>query len=465
MFFDLFSPQEALQFFEANELPRPLVIRTNTLKAKRRDLAKTLIGRGVSLEPLAEWSKVGLKINDSKVPIGATPEYLAGYYILQSPSSFLPVMALCPQPDEVVLDMAAAPGGKTTYIAQLMKNKGVILANDIQKDRTKALYANCQRLGLVNVIISNYDGRKLPSVIQNVDRVLLDSPCSGLGLISRDPSMKTQKNFKEIKMLAKLQKELLLAGIDCLNPHSKTGGYLVYSTCSISVEENEAVIDYVLRHRYVKIVDSGLPVGVPGVTAYKKYRFPQTMKMARRIYPHVHNMDGFFVCKLRKFANGAKKKAYDIEAEAAAKKAEGKKKKKAKAKAGDDKTKKEEAEKSEEEEEYNVQEGEDDEGEEIEPEAEENNEEPEPEELAGEEDLGEAREDDVEAAEPDQGVKEEDVPSDEPAAQDENEEEEKEAAKPQKTMKRQKKEQAKSKAMAVKPGKKHKKHKADQDDE
>jgi len=174
-------------------MPRPLVIRTNTLKVKRRDLAKTLIGRGVSLEPLAEWSKVGLKINDTKVPLGATPEYLAGYYILQSPSSFLPVIALCPQPEEKVLDMAAAPGGKTTYISQLMKNKGVVIANDIQKDRTKSLHANCQRLGVTNAIITNYDGKKLPQIMQNFDRVLLDSPCSGLGLLSRDPAMKMQK--------------------------------------------------------------------------------------------------------------------------------------------------------------------------------------------------------------------------------------------------------------------------------
>jgi 25S rRNA (cytosine2870-C5)-methyltransferase len=93
------------------------VIRTNTLKAKRRDLAKVLIQRGVQLEPVAEWSKVGLKIFESKVPIGATPEYLAGHYILQSASSFLPVIALAPQPNERIIDMAAAPGGKTTYIA------------------------------------------------------------------------------------------------------------------------------------------------------------------------------------------------------------------------------------------------------------------------------------------------------------------------------------------------------------
>lgn len=110
----------------------------------------------------------------------------------------MPVIALCPLPDEQILDMAAAPGGKTTYIAQLMKNKGVIIANDLQKPRTKALYANCQRLGVTNVIITNYDGRKLPKINNNFDRVLLDSPCSGLGLISRDPSIKSQKVIQKL---------------------------------------------------------------------------------------------------------------------------------------------------------------------------------------------------------------------------------------------------------------------------
>ena len=115
--FSLFAPAEALEFIEANENARPLTIRTNTLKTKRKDLAKALIQRGVQLDPIAEWSKVGLKIYESTVPIGATPEYLAGHYILQSPSSFLPVMTLAPQPNERILDMAAAPGGKTSYIA------------------------------------------------------------------------------------------------------------------------------------------------------------------------------------------------------------------------------------------------------------------------------------------------------------------------------------------------------------
>ena len=127
--FSLFTPSEAFAFFESNETPRPLVIRTNTLRTSRRSLAQALINRGVTLEPIGKWSKVGLQIFESQVPLGATPEYLAGHYILQAASSFLPVMALAPQEDERILEMAAAPGGKSTYIAALMKNTGIPLAS------------------------------------------------------------------------------------------------------------------------------------------------------------------------------------------------------------------------------------------------------------------------------------------------------------------------------------------------
>ena len=137
VFLTTFNPNECVQFLEANEQQRPTTIRTNTLKTKRKELAQTLIQRGVNLDPLADWTKVGLKIYESKVPIGATPEYLAGHYMLQAGSSLLPVMALAPQINERILDMAAAPGGKTTYIAQLMKNTGVLFANDSKKERLK----------------------------------------------------------------------------------------------------------------------------------------------------------------------------------------------------------------------------------------------------------------------------------------------------------------------------------------
>lgn len=193
-FFELFSPAEALEFFEANETPRPVTIRANTLRTRRRDLAQALINRGVNLEPIAgKWTKVGLQVFESSVPIGATPEYLAGHYMLQAASSFLPCIALAPQPNERVLDMASAPGGKSTYLSALMQNTGVIFANDSNKTRTKSLSANVHRLGCSNVIVCNYDARMFPKVIGGFDRVLLDSPCSGSGVVSKDASIKMNK--------------------------------------------------------------------------------------------------------------------------------------------------------------------------------------------------------------------------------------------------------------------------------
>ena len=138
---------QCITFFDASDTPRPVTIRVNTLKTRRRELAQTLINRGVSLEPIGKWSKVGLQVFESSVPVGATPEYLAGHYILQAASSFLPVMALAPQPNEKVLDMASAPGGKTTHLSALLQNTGTIFANDSNKARIKGLSANISRLG------------------------------------------------------------------------------------------------------------------------------------------------------------------------------------------------------------------------------------------------------------------------------------------------------------------------------
>ncbi|EER07785.1 conserved hypothetical protein, partial [Perkinsus marinus ATCC 50983] len=132
---DMFAPGEAVQLFEANDRPRPMTIRANTIKTRRRLLAQQLIARGCQVEPTGEWTKVGLTVKESKVPIGATPEYLSGRYMLQSASSFVPVQALNAQPGETVLDMSAAPGGKTTYIGQMMQNQGVLFANDLREDR------------------------------------------------------------------------------------------------------------------------------------------------------------------------------------------------------------------------------------------------------------------------------------------------------------------------------------------
>ncbi|XP_064447725.1 probable 28S rRNA (cytosine(4447)-C(5))-methyltransferase isoform X2 [Mirounga angustirostris] len=253
---DLFPLSELVEFLEANEVPRPITLRTNTLKTRRRDLAQALINRGVNLDPLGKWSKTGLVVYDSSVPI-----------------------------------------------AQLMKNTGVILANDANAERLKSVVGNLHRLGVTNTVISHYDGRQFPKVVGGFDRVLLDAPCSGTGVISKDPAVKTNKDEKDILRCAHLQKELLLSAIDSVNATSKTGGYLVYCTCSIMVEENEWVVDYALKKRNVRLVPTGLDFGQEGFTRFRERRFHPTLRSTRRFYPHTHNMDGFFIAKFKKFSN------------------------------------------------------------------------------------------------------------------------------------------------------------------
>jgi len=302
-FLQVFHAGEILEVLEANEVQRPVTIRTNSLKTRRRDLAQALINRGVNLDPVGKWSKVGLVVYSATVPLGATPEYLAGHYILQGASSLLPVMSLAPQEGERILDMASAPGGKTTHIAAVMKNTGMVLANDANKDRCKAVVGNLHRLGITNTVVCTHDGRMLPKIMTGFDRVLLDAPCSGTGVISKDQSAKQSKDDQDIHLCSHLQKELILAAIDCLDHKSKTGGYLVYSTCSVLPEENENVVDYVLRKRHVKLVSTGLDFGVEGFTKYREKRYHPTMNLCRRYYPHTHNMDGFFVAKIKKLSN------------------------------------------------------------------------------------------------------------------------------------------------------------------
>ncbi|XP_039482230.1 25S rRNA (cytosine-C(5))-methyltransferase nop2 [Drosophila santomea] len=300
---DMLPLTELMEYLEASEIARPLTIRTNTLKTRRRDLAGALINRGVNLDPLGKWTKVGLVVFNSQVPLGATPEYLAGHYMIQGASSLLPVMALAPQENERILDMCSAPGGKGSHIASIMKNTGVLFANDSNRDRIKAIVANFHRLGIVNAVVSCEDGTKFRNIMTGFDRVLLDAPCTGTGVVSKDPSVKTTKSEVDVQRCYNLQRKLLLTAIDCTDAKSSTGGYIVYSTCSVLPEENEWVIDYALKKRNVKLVPTGLDFGVEGFTKFRQHRFHPSLNLTKRYYPHTHNMDGFYVAKLKKFSN------------------------------------------------------------------------------------------------------------------------------------------------------------------
>jgi ribosomal RNA methyltransferase Nop2 len=300
--FHLFPPREAIAFFEANETPRPVVLRTNTLRTNRRALAQALINRGVHLEPVGKWTKEGLQVFETTVPLGATPEYLAGQYMLQAAASFLPALALGAKPGERVLDMAAAPGGKSTHVAAMMRNSGMVVANDASKTRARALVANAHRLGVRCAMITCLDATVFPKLMPaSFDRVLLDAPCSGTGVVSKDASVKTNRVERDFVVMPERQKRLLLAAIDCARA---SGGVVVYSTCSVAVEENEAVVDYALRRRpNVRIVKAGLDFGKPGFARYRGKTFNPSLAETRRFYPHAHNLDGFFVAKLEKFAS------------------------------------------------------------------------------------------------------------------------------------------------------------------
>ncbi|XP_077264468.1 28S rRNA (cytosine(4447)-C(5))-methyltransferase [Temnothorax americanus] len=299
----IFPLDELLEFLEASEVQRPMTIRANTLRTRRRDLAEALINRGVNLDPIGKWTKIGLVVYSSQVPMGATPEYLAGHYTIQGASSFLPVMALNPKENERILDMCAAPGGKASHIAAMMKNTGTLFANDVNKERLKAVVGNFHRLGIVNSIICSYDGRKFPTIMKGFDRALLDAPCTGTGVVAKDPSVKVNKAEVDIQRCCTLQRDLLLAAIDCVNARSESGGIIVYSTCSILPEENEWIVDYALKKRDVRLLPTGLEFGTDGFTSYRQHRFHPSLKLTKRFYPHVHNMDGFFVAKLQKFSN------------------------------------------------------------------------------------------------------------------------------------------------------------------
>jgi NOL1/NOP2/sun family putative RNA methylase len=196
-----------------------------------------------------------------------------------------------------VFDLAAAPGGKTTHIAQQMQNSGKILAIEMDRLRITSLESNILRCGVTNAIVLRGDAKKIEKLNLKPDRILLDAPCSGEGLIPLDPTRKTSKSMADIRFCATREDELLDAAVTALAP----GGTIVYSTCSIAPEENEYVVDEILkRHPDMKIAPIPLEFGTPGYSEPFGVSLDESLILTKRFLPHLHGSEGFFICKMKK---------------------------------------------------------------------------------------------------------------------------------------------------------------------
>jgi NOL1/NOP2/sun family putative RNA methylase len=233
-------------------------------------------------------------ISAAPMSVGATTEYLLGYYYVQDLSSCLSVSALDAAENQRVLDIAAAPGGKTTMIAQKMNDTGMIVALEPSASRARSLSFNLARCGVSNTCVLGYEGQHVSNLKMKFDRVLLDAPCSCEGVIAKDVTRKTSHTPGDVEFCSNRQESLIKAAADAVKP----GGILVYSTCSFAPEENEAIIDSLLKQRDDASIEP-VEFGYPGLVRYDDMEFASSLRNTRRLYPHLHDTTGFFIAKVR----------------------------------------------------------------------------------------------------------------------------------------------------------------------
>ncbi|WP_457549313.1 NOL1/NOP2/sun family putative RNA methylase [Archaeoglobus sp.] len=290
---NFFGLDETVKLIEAMEEGIPKHIRVNTIKIDENDLIERLEERGFKLEKTEV--PFCYKVVEEPYSIGATPEYLMGYYYVMEKSSCIPPLVLNPRYDEIVVDFASAPGGKTTFLSQLMKNKGVLIALESNRERIQALIDNVHRMGVLNTAVVHMNAVKFCNLGLKVDKILLDAPCSGEGVIHKDRERKKVSGKKDIEFCSKLQKELVESALKSLKPN----GVLVYSTCSLTPEENELVIQHILNRFEVEIEE--VEWGEPALTCIPNFgKLDKDIAKCRRFYPHKHETSGFFVAKIVK---------------------------------------------------------------------------------------------------------------------------------------------------------------------
>ena len=271
-------------------------IRINTIKIKKERLARRLERKGWILERIP-WYEDGFYVNVVE-ELAKTLEYYLGYYYIQEAASMIPPLVLDPKPGEIVLDMCAAPGSKTTQMAQMMENEGIIVAIDDSLKRLKALRINIQKMGIKNTVAILMDARRFWKKGLKFEKILLDVPCSGSGTFLTTPSVFKTWSPYLVGRMSKLQKELLISAWKSLDED----GILVYSTCSLDPEENEAIIDFAIRKLGAKVERIKLKnvKTREGITKYEKLRFEKEVRKCVRIWPQDNLTEGFFICRLRK---------------------------------------------------------------------------------------------------------------------------------------------------------------------
>ena len=278
-------------------------IRVNTLKMAVEEL-KERMQKDWSLTQIP-WCKQGFWIDhkgkgeDYRRDIGNTIEHQLGYIYIQEAASMIPPLVLDPKPGEIILDMCAAPGSKSTQISQYMQNKGILIANDFLGKRLAPLGINIQRTSALNTLITLMKGDWFAKSGIKFDKVLVDAPCSGTGTIRK--SLKTLRiwNPNMVKKIANEQKRLIETGFNIL----KENGILVYSTCSLEPEEDEAIIDFLIKKydnaRIEEINLEGLKKGSI-ITEFEGNRYSEEIKKCLRIWPQDNDTEGFFVAKIKK---------------------------------------------------------------------------------------------------------------------------------------------------------------------
>lgn len=287
---------ETINYLKANEHPLTPSIRTNTLKISTSELKKRLENKGFELEPI-EWVPYAFNVLKAPYNLGSSHEFLQGYYYLQNIASMLSAIILDPKPTDTVIDMCAAPGSKSTHLAQLMGNEGKLILIDKNNNRIPALEVNLRRIGIINSIVLNIDAVNVSRLHIKADKILLDAPCTGEGLIRQDPLRKRSKKMRDIEKMALIQRKLLKAGLNAL----KSGGILLYCTCSIAPEENELVVNDILKDlKKFDIINISKNYGMQGLTEVFGFSLLEDIKFSQRLYPHIHDTIGFYFCLIKK---------------------------------------------------------------------------------------------------------------------------------------------------------------------